>query len=105
MKSTDIAKRDRELKRARKKQELIGKRSTKKSDLSVGQFIDKLFSMFYCDKEKIFNITDSTDILEVLAEMKKALPEKQWENVLRKSIKKTQVAQKEEAYQELSALL
>jgi hypothetical protein len=37
--------------------------------------------------------------------MKQHLPEGQWENVLRKAVRETKVEQREEAYQELVALL
>ena len=44
-------------------------------------------------------------IVELIEEMKKDIPEKNWETILRKAVKKTGVAKKEEGFQELKALL
>ena len=45
------------------------------------------------------------NILELLENMKIDLPQEQWENVLRKSIKKTKVTQKDLALQDLKELM
>ena len=54
MKSTDMARRDRELKRAQKKQELLQKKLEKRDDKSVGTYINNLHSLFYFDTKTDF---------------------------------------------------
>lgn len=105
MKSTDIARRDREIRRSQKKKDLITKRRDKKKEPSIGDYINKLFSIFYFDGKKIYNTKDSLDILKLFEEMKKHLPEQEWDNVLRKAIRKTQVKAREQAFNELKQLL
>ncbi len=103
MKSTDLARRDRELKRARKKTEVIQRKSLKSTN-TVGDFIDQLSEMLFNDGKRIYGISDSTDILEFLENMKKEQPEKQWEPIIRKAVKKTKVVHKNEAVKELMEL-
>ena len=107
MKSTDIDRIDREFKRARKKEELIEKRLENRAERSVGDYIKKLYSLFYHDNKKIYNLKDNADILTLLAEMKEDLPESKWDNVLRKAIKETQIEvnQREPAFNELKNYL
>lgn len=107
MKSTDIDRIDREFKRARKKEELIEKRLENRAERSVGDYIKKLYSLFYHDDKKIYNLKDNADILTLLAEMKEDLPGDKWDNVLRKAIKETKidVAQRDKAFKELKAYL
>ena len=107
MKSTDIDRIDREFKRSRKKEELLEKRMENRAERSVGDYIKKLYSLFYHDDKKIYNLKDNTDILTLLAEMKEDLPESKWDNVLRKAIKETkiEVNQRETAYKELTNYL
>jgi hypothetical protein len=106
MKSTDIDRIDRELRRSRKKEELLEKRS-QKSAMSVGDYIKKLYSMLYHDHKRIYNLPGNAEILKLFADMKNELPDKQWENVLRKAIRETKVPNeaREDAFQELSRLL
>ena len=103
MKSTDIDRIDREFKRARKKEELIEKRLENRADRSVGDYIKKLYSLFYHDDRKIYNLKDNAEILTLLVEMKEDLPEDKWDNVLRKALKETkiEVNLRESAYTEL----
>ncbi len=103
MKSTDLARRDRELKRARKKAEVIQRKSLKSTN-TVGDFIDQLAGMLFNDGQRIYGISDSTDILEFLENMKEQQPEKQWETIIRKAVKKTKVIHREEAVKELMEL-
>ena len=103
MKSTDLARRDRELKRARKRAEVIQRKSLKSTN-TVGEFIDQLASLLFTDGQKIYGISDSADILEFLENMKEQQPEKQWEPIIRKAVKKTKVVQREEAIMELMEL-
>jgi len=100
MKSTDIARKDRDLKKARKKEEMLARKGDR-PDRSVGDFINELHGLFFFDSEKIYNISSSEEILDLLEEMKEEVPEKQWNNVLRKAIKKSKVAQKDVALTEL----
>ncbi len=107
MKSTDIDRIDREFKRSRKKEEMIQKRVEGRSQGSVGDYIKRLYSLFYHDNKKIYNLKDNADILTMFSEMKQDLPEKQWHNVMRKAIKETkiEVNQREEAFKQLQDLL
>jgi hypothetical protein len=107
MKSTDIDRIDREFKRARKKEELIEKRIENRAERSVGDYIKKLYSLFYHDDKKIYNLKDNADILTLLAEMKEDLPESKWDDVLRKAIKETkiEVSRRESTYKELKNYL
>ena len=78
-----------------------------RAERSVGDYIKKLYSLFYHDNKKIYNLKDNADILTLLAEMKEDLPESKWDNVLRKAIKETQieVTQRELAFKELKNYL
>jgi hypothetical protein len=107
MKSTDIDRIDRELRQARKKEELVQKRMDQRSGLSVGDYIKKLYSLFAHDSKKIYNLKDNTGILELLEDMCKDLPEKQWDNVLRKAVKETKIdlQERERALKELTVML
>jgi hypothetical protein len=107
MKSTDIDRIDREFRRARKKEEMIEKRLESRSQGSVGDYIKKLYSLFYHDDKKIYNLKDNAEILTLFSDMKKDLPESKWDNVLRKAIKETKidVNQRETAFKELKAYL
>ncbi len=107
MKSTDIDRIDREFKRARKKEELIEKRLEGRSERSVGDYIKKLYSLFYHDDKKIYNLKDNADILSLLSEMKEDLPDSKWDSVLRKALKETkmEVNQREAAFKELKAYM
>jgi hypothetical protein len=107
MKSTDIDRIDREFKRARKKEELLEKRIENRAERSVGDYIKKLYSLFYHDHKKIYNLKDNADILTLLGEMKEDLPESKWDNVLRKALKETkiEVKERESAYNELKKYL
>jgi hypothetical protein len=104
MKSTDINRIDRDLKQAKKKQELIEKRLEGRGG-SVGDYLKKLGTLLFHDQKKIYNLKGNEQIKGLFADMKQHLPESQWENVLRKAIRETKVEQREEAYRELQALL
>jgi hypothetical protein len=104
MKSTDLNRRDREIKKSRKKEELIQKKVEKRDERSVGEFIKKLFSLFYFDEQKIYNL-ESDEIMELLEEVQIAMPEKQWDNILRKAIRKTKIKEREEAFKHLRGLM
>jgi hypothetical protein len=103
MKSTDLARRDREIKRARKR-EMVIERKGQRESRSPGDYINMLSELFFHDTEKIYNIEMSEDILLLLDEMKEDIPDKQWANVLRKAVKKTGVKQKDLAISQLAGL-
>lgn len=103
MKSTDIERRNRELKRTQKKQEMLDRKSTKEQR-SVGDFIKALGELFFHDAERIYNLEMSDEILFLLEEMKDEQPEKQWENIISKAVKKTKVKEKDEAIEKLKEI-
>ncbi len=100
MKSTDIARKDRDLKKAKKREEVLARKQSKEGR-TVGDFINELSDLFFHDGNKIYNIESSDEILLFLEEMKEEVPEKQWTNVLRKAIKKTKVKEKDSAFEQL----
>ncbi|MBN2657005.1 MAG: hypothetical protein JXR86_08085 [Spirochaetales bacterium] len=103
MKSTDIERRNRDLKRAQKKQEMLG-RKTIREQRSVGDFINAFVELFFYDGDRIYNLEMSDDILFLLEEMKDEQPEKQWDNILTKAVKKTKVKEKDEAIEKLKEI-
>lgn len=105
MKRTDIERRDRDIRRTEKKEEVLQRKSQKKSDMTVGDYINDFHSLFFYDEKQIYNLKEDVKILELFEQMKSHIPEKQWENVLRKAIRKTQVKEREQAFKELKALL
>ena len=106
MKRTDLERHQRELKRSQKKEDVLRRKTDSKSSTKlIGEYINSLFSLFRYDSEEIFNINTDVKILELLENMKTELPEKQWENILRKGVKKSQVKQKERAVNELKKLI
>ncbi len=104
MKRTDQERIDREFRRTQKKARLDEKRAEKK-EASVGGYARALLDIFAFDETHIFNTSDDEDVLEVILEMKEALPEKQWEPTLRKAIRMTKVEEKQSAFEELRLLL
>ncbi len=105
MKRTDLERRERELKRVMKREAVAERRNGKGVDMSVGDFITSLHSLFRYDEQEIFNTTDDIAILELLEQMKEGQPEKQWDNIIRKAIKKTGIAGKEKAFEDLKTLM
>jgi len=104
MKSTDINRIDRDLKQARKKQELLEKRIEGRGG-SVGDYIKRLGALLFHDQKKIYNLKGNEQIRQLFKEIKQHLPEAQWENELRKAVRETKVEQREEAFGELQVLL
>ncbi len=96
MKSTDLERRDREIKKARKRQQVLERKGTREAR-TPGDFINELHSLFFFDTEKIYNIEIGEDILSLLEEMKEEISEKHWASVIRKAVKKTKVKQRDEA--------
>ncbi len=103
MKSTDMARKDRDLRKSRKKEEVLA-RKMEKGDKGVGDYINELNGLFFHDGTKIYNINMSEEILDLLEEMKIELEEKNWMNVIRKAVKKSGVKEKEPAIQELKEM-
>lgn len=103
MKSTDLARKERELRRAQKKVEVLARKQDR-PDKSPGDYISQLYSLFFHDQEKIYNIDSSDEILELMLEMKEDLEEKHWDNVIRKAVRKAKVTQREEAIDALKVL-
>lgn len=104
MKSTDIDRIDREMRQFRKKQELQQKRIESRG-INVGDYIKRLHSLFYHDQKKIYNIKNNLEILKLFEEMKKNIPDNQWEIVLHKAVRETKIEQREAAFNDLKALL
>jgi len=104
MKQTDLNRHERDLRKAAKKNEMNAKRTGSRDTLSVGNFIDNLFSLFMYDGETIFNATDDIKILELIEDIKATQPEKQWDNILRKAIRKTKIPNTEKAFEDLKTL-
>jgi hypothetical protein len=104
MKSTDMRRRDREIKRSQKKEALLQKKVEKRDNQSVGEFINRLYTLFFHDTEKIYNL-DSDEIKDLIEEIRIALPEDKQEAVLRKAVRKSKIKQREEAFQVLKEYL
>ena len=102
MKRTEIERIERELKRTEKKEARV---DTDRNGNSVGGYIERLASLFRYDQNEIFNAATDEAILEVIEELKEHIPEKKWDDVLRKSVKKTGVREKDKAVEELRGLL
>lgn len=104
MKRTDLQKRERELKRAQKKEDRISKLGDR-ADRTIGDYINELHDLMFFDDTRVYNAKESIEILEFFEEMKEALEESQWENIVRKAVKKTGVKERETAVNDLMALL
>ncbi len=104
MKRTDAERIDRELRRARKKQEILSKVEARKERSAAG-WAQALLERLVYDDEEVFNTADDEDLLEVVLEMKEALPEKQWEPTLKKAIRLTKVSKRQESFEKLRPLL
>ena len=106
MKRTDIERRERELRRSQKKEDVLARKTENfKAKNNAGYYIDELAQLFFHNDNEIFNCTSEIKIVELLEEMKINIPEKNWDNILRKAIKKTGVPQKDKAFDELRSLL
>ena len=105
MKRTDIERKEREVKRMEKRSRLLSKRKENQDEHSVGNYIDVLYGCFRYDDEEIFNTQEDLAILETLEKIQANLPDRKWDDVLRKAIKKTGVKQRERAFIELKELM
>jgi hypothetical protein len=112
MKRTDQERIERELKR-REKHARVGGASTPgdspaaapERGTTVSDYIKNLVALFEYDDHQIYNTRDDENVLELLLDMKAALPEKNWDTVLKSAIQKTKVEEKELALSELKALM
>lgn len=102
MKRTELERRERELRRMEKKSKTSEK--GERESMSVGDYIESLFTSFRYDTEEIFNTKEDLAILEILENMKEDHPEKQWDVIIRKAVNKTKVVAKDRAYEELRDL-
>ncbi len=103
MKRTDFEKKEREMRRKSKKAEVLERKGAK-GGRSVAAYIGELSGKFLYNDEVILNPEDEP-IIELLLEMQVELPEKQWDNVIKKAVNKTQVKQKDDAVHKLRTLL
>lgn len=103
MKRTDMMRKERELRRSQKKQDKLVRDSGEA--MSVGDYINELSSLFFYDENRIYNINNEEKILEILEDMKEEIEEKNWDNIIRKAVKKTGVIEKEKAVDQLKNLL
>ena len=95
MKHTDLMRKERDLRKARKKAERL--ETSGSAERSVGDYIDELHDIFFFNELKIYNYADNEDIMDLFMDMKEELPDKQWDNVIRKAVRKTKVQEKDEA--------
>lgn len=105
MKRTDLMRKERELRQARKKELRTASHEETKETTSVGAYIDRLHSLFFFDETRIYNAKHSVEILELLEEMKGTLSGEDFDTVLRKAIRKTKVAEKDSAFRDLKELI
>jgi len=104
MKRSDLQKRERQLLQAPKQEARLAQPGDK-SENTVGDYIKELHGLMLFDENRIYNTKESMEILEFFEEMKKTLDESQWENVIRKAIKKTGVKERDAAFTDLMQLL
>ena len=92
---------------SRKKNAWLERRTADKGNISPGIFVKQLFELYRHDGQSIYNIDASENILETLFNMKECIPEKQWEKIIRNSVKQTKIeAQgREEAVKKILQLL
>lgn len=105
MKRTELERRVRQLKRDQKHAEYIERVEGSRESRSVATYIDELYEMLYYNDQEIMNIQDNIEIFELFEELKEDHPEKQWHNVVRKAIRKTGVAKRKQAIDQLTEYL
>ena len=107
MKRTDQERIERELKRREKKSAVETRRVSNREDTDAtpGGYIQALLERLHYDKDTIYNAMGDDEVLELFMSMKEDLPEEKWETVLRSTIRKTKVVEKELALNELKETL
>jgi hypothetical protein len=103
MKRTEIERRERELRRARKREESLARNEAGGEMPSVGDYINELHDLFIFDETKIWNVAHD-EVLEMLMQIEADYPDKV-ETILKKAIRKTKVRARDDAFTELSAIL
>lgn len=103
MKRNDLDKLNREIRRQQKKAKIANKRDESAGDVKT--YAQNLFNLLQYDENCIFNTREDEDLLELFLGFKDEIPEDKWEQVLRKAIRMTKVADKDSAYTELRAAL
>ena len=101
MKRTELERKERDLKKQEKK--IIKTGSGAKG--SVNDYIDRLFALLRYDDTNLFNTTDDMNILELFESMKEEIPENQWDNIIKKAIRKTKITEREKAIAVLNEIL
>ena len=101
MKRTELERKERDLKKQEKKLSKV----SGESKGSVNDYIDRLFMLLRYDGTVLFNTSDDVNVLELFEEMKEELPENQWENVIKKAIRKTKLSERDAAIAVLVEIL
>lgn len=106
MKRTDQERIERELKRKEKRLRNDARREASGGGERSGpsDYVKDLHELFQHDQTHIYNVHDD-EVMELLLEMKEGLPEDKWESVMRSAIRKTKVAEKDFAFEELKSIL
>jgi hypothetical protein len=104
MKRTDQERIAREIGRQQKKDQIREKRISNKEDISVAGYAKQLEGVFMWDDETIYNVQDDT-VLEVLMAMKEDLSDKECEAALKRAIKRTQIKDRDNAFDEAMLIL
>ncbi len=102
MKRTDLLRREREIRRARKKAERLEKGESEKT---IGDYIKELNGLFFHDGVQIYNTQSDEKILELLEDVQDNVEEKDWDNVVRKAVKMSGVKDRDKAIKELKELM
>lgn len=103
MKQTDLDRKERELKKARKKQERLDRGES--AELTPGEAIKQLHSYFFHDENKIYNIDVDERIPDLLESIQLEIEERHWDSIIRKAVNKTKVKERDEAIKALKAYL
>ena len=99
-----MERKEREQKRALKKQELQADRLDKRSG-TVGDYIKRLAELFFHDGTKIYNAKEDIKILELVEEMKELFDEEKCLTIFRKAVKSTGIKEREQALEDLKVHL
>jgi hypothetical protein len=100
MKRTDIERKEREIRRKQKKEELLERKVEQRAG-SIGDYINKLGEVFFHDETRIYNSKSDERILEVIEEMKENYDREECEKIIRRAIRATKVKEKEQAFKDL----
>ncbi len=109
MKRTDQERIERELRRREKHAKVIARKADRPDEEvekpTPSAYVKNLHSLLHHDETMVYNARDDDDILDLFLQMKEDLPEDQWENVLKSAVRKTKVAEKDTALDELRETL